>query len=63
MLNIWTTHIPLFTENDVNDCNVKKEWHMQLSIAKMISEQPKSSIVVSYGSIQALYPQSFTRYQ
>lgn len=52
-------HKPLFSETDVNNCNVKKEWQMQLSIAKMITKQPKSYIIVSHGTNQALYPQCY----
>ncbi|AYV85486.1 MAG: histidine phosphatase superfamily branch 1 [Satyrvirus sp.] len=53
------SHKPLFTENDVNNSNLKKEWQMQLSTARMISEQPKSSIVVSHANKYCLYHQYY----
>jgi hypothetical protein len=48
---------PLFGIEDINDCNMKKEFEMQIKTAKRIIDSPESGIMVSHGWMQSFYPQ------
>ncbi|MFN4950530.1 MAG: phosphoglycerate mutase family protein [Flavobacteriales bacterium] len=50
-------HEPLFGIDDINNCNMKKEFEMQIQTAKRIIDAPESGIVVSHGWMQSFYPQ------
>jgi phosphohistidine phosphatase SixA len=50
-------HEPLFGQSDINSCNEKKEFQMQIQTAKRIIDAPESSIVVSHGWMQSFFPQ------
>ena len=50
-------HQPLFGLEDINNCNLKKEFQMQIQTAKRIIDAPESGIVVSHGWMQSFYSQ------
>jgi hypothetical protein len=50
-------HEPLFGQSEINSCNEKKEFQMQIQTAKRIIDTPESSILVSHGWIQSFYSQ------
>lgn len=50
-------HEPLFGIDDINKCNMKKEFMMQIQTAKRIIDAPESGIVVSHGWMQSFYSQ------
>ena len=54
---IDVNHEPLFGIYDINNCNYKKEFEMQIKTAKRIIEAPESGIVVSHGWMQSVFPQ------
>ena len=51
------SHEPLFGIEDINNCNMKKEFQMQIQTAKRIIDAPESGIVVSHGWMQSFYSQ------
>jgi phosphohistidine phosphatase SixA len=51
------SHEPLFGIDDINKCNIKKEFMMQIKTAKRIVDAPESGIVVSHGWMQSFYSQ------
>ena len=51
------SHQPLFGIEDINNCNMKKEFQMQIQTAKRIIDAPESGIVVSHGWMQSFFPQ------
>ena len=54
---IDVNHEPLFGIDDINNCNYKKEFQMQIQTAKRIIDAPESAIVVSHGWMQSIFPQ------